>query len=177
MQGSLQWWVFQNSKTALTWPYWQHVNPELLNCQRGQMHWLLLPRDMSANLLRLCLTSMTLWTAARQAPPCMQFSRREYWSGLLCQLLGIFLTQGLNLHLLYLLHWQAGSLPRAPPCFFWVQTNSKDQREIPSIHPFNKQYLNLFLVPDAILSDKDATGENMKDFACMELCIQQKWER
>jgi len=24
---------------------------------------------------------------------------------------GIFLTQGLNPHLLYLLHWQAGSLP------------------------------------------------------------------
>ena len=28
---------------------------------------------------------------------------------------GIFLTQGLNLHLLYLLLWQAGSLPIAPP--------------------------------------------------------------
>ena len=28
---------------------------------------------------------------------------------------GIFLTQGLNLHLLYLLLWQAGSLPVAPP--------------------------------------------------------------
>ena len=28
---------------------------------------------------------------------------------------GIFLTQGMNLHLLCLLHWQAGSLPLAPP--------------------------------------------------------------
>ena len=28
---------------------------------------------------------------------------------------GIFLTQGLNRHLLCLLHWQAGSLPLAPP--------------------------------------------------------------
>ena len=28
---------------------------------------------------------------------------------------GIFLTQGSNLHLLHLLHWQAGSLPLAPP--------------------------------------------------------------
>ena len=27
----------------------------------------------------------------------------------------MFLTQGLNLHLLCLLHWQAGSLPLAPP--------------------------------------------------------------
>ena len=30
-------------------------------------------------------------------------------------LLGIFLMQGSNLHLLYLLHWQAGSLPVVPP--------------------------------------------------------------
>ena len=28
---------------------------------------------------------------------------------------GIFLTWGSNLHLLCLLHWQAGSLPLAPP--------------------------------------------------------------
>ena len=28
---------------------------------------------------------------------------------------GIFLTQGLNPHLLHLLHWQAGSLPLLPP--------------------------------------------------------------
>ena len=28
---------------------------------------------------------------------------------------GIFQTQGSNLHLLHLLHWQAGSLPLAPP--------------------------------------------------------------
>ena len=28
---------------------------------------------------------------------------------------GIFLTEGLNLHLLILLHWQVGSLPGAPP--------------------------------------------------------------
>ena len=26
---------------------------------------------------------------------------------------GIFLTQGLNLHLLHLLHWQVGSLPQS----------------------------------------------------------------
>ena len=33
-----------------------------------------------------------------------------------CALLqGIFLTQGSNLHLLHLLHWQAGSLPLMPP--------------------------------------------------------------
>ena len=28
---------------------------------------------------------------------------------------GIFLTQGLNSHLVHLLHWQADSLPLVPP--------------------------------------------------------------
>ena len=33
----------------------------------------------------------------------------------ICVLQGIFPTQGLNLHLLCLLHWQVGSLPLTPP--------------------------------------------------------------
>ena len=33
---------------------------------------------------------------------------------------GIFPTQGLNLRLLCLLHWQTGSLPLAPPGKSWV---------------------------------------------------------
>ena len=38
-------------------------------------------------------------------------------TGVSCHFLlqGIFLTQGLNPRLLYLLHWRAGSLPLAPP--------------------------------------------------------------
>ena len=38
-------------------------------------------------------------------------------SGMGCHVLlqGIFLTQGSNLSLLYLLHWQVDSLPREPP--------------------------------------------------------------
>ena len=31
---------------------------------------------------KLCLTLATPWTAARQAPLSMGFSRQEYWSGL-----------------------------------------------------------------------------------------------
>ena len=54
-------------------------------------------------------------TIVCQAPLSMGFSRQEYWSGLLCPSPGIFLTQGSNLRLLSLLHWQAGSLPLAPP--------------------------------------------------------------
>ena len=43
------------------------------------------------------------------------FSRQEYWVGCRALLHGIFLTQALNLCLLSLLHWQACSLPLAPP--------------------------------------------------------------
>ena len=42
------------------------------------------------------------------------FSRPVHWRGLPCLLQGNFLTQGLNLHLFHLLHWQAGSLPLVP---------------------------------------------------------------
>ena len=58
--------------------------------------------------VRFCAT---LWTIVCQAPLSMGFSRQEYWSGLPCPPLGIFQTQGSNLHLLSLLHLQAGSLP------------------------------------------------------------------
>ena len=39
----------------------------------------------------------------------------RYWNGWLCPSPGDFPTQGSNLHLFCLLHWQAGSLPLAPP--------------------------------------------------------------
>ena len=53
----------------------------------------------------------TPWTVARQVPLSMGFSRQEYWSGFHFLLQGIFLTQGSNLYLPCLLHWQADSLP------------------------------------------------------------------
>ena len=57
----------------------------------------------------------TLWTVACQAPLSMGFSSKN--TGMDCHALlqGIFPTQGSNLFLLCLLHWQAGSLPLAPP--------------------------------------------------------------
>ena len=54
--------------------------------------------------------SATLWTVAHQVPLSMGFSRQEYWSGLPSPPPGDLSTQGSNLNLLYLLHWQAGSL-------------------------------------------------------------------
>ena len=62
--------------------------------------------------------SVTLWTVAFQAPLSMGFSRQEYLSGCCALLQGIFPIQGSNLHLLCLLHWQAGSLLLEP--IYWV---------------------------------------------------------
>ena len=46
----------------------------------------------------------------------MEFSRQEYWSELPLPTPGDFPeTQGLNLRLLCLLHWQADSLQFEPP--------------------------------------------------------------
>ena len=39
---------------------------------------------MCAKLLQPCLTLVTLWTVAHQAPLSLGFSRQEYWSGLPC---------------------------------------------------------------------------------------------
>ena len=58
--------------------------------------------------VRLCAN---LWTVACEAPLSMGFSRREYWSGLLCPPPGDLPDAGIELHLLRLLHWQVGSLP------------------------------------------------------------------
>ena len=57
---------------------------------------------------------VTPWTVACQAPLSMGFSRQEYWRGLPGPPPGIFLTQGLNSHLLNFPHWQVGSLPLVP---------------------------------------------------------------
>ena len=58
----------------------------------------------------------TPWTVAGQAPLSMGFSRQEYWREVGCHvfLQRIFPTQGSNLSLLRLMHWQAGSLPLVP---------------------------------------------------------------
>ena len=47
----------------------------------------------------------------QQAPLSMKFCRQEHWTELPFPPHGIFLTQGLNVGLLLLLHWQSDSLP------------------------------------------------------------------
>ena len=54
-------------------------------------------------------------TEAHQAPLSMDSPRKNTGVGLPCPPPGVFLIQGSDLHVLCLLHWQAGSLPRASP--------------------------------------------------------------
>ena len=60
--------------------------------------------------VQLCVT---LYTVACCIPLSMGVSREKYWSGLLCSSPGSSRLRGRTC--LSLLHWQAGSLPLAPP--------------------------------------------------------------
>ena len=59
--------------------------------------------------------SETSWTVAHQAPLSMGFSRQDTGVGCHILLQEFLPAQGSNLHLLCLLHRQAGSLPLVPP--------------------------------------------------------------
>ena len=56
----------------------------------------------------------TPWTVALQAPLFMDSPGKNTGVGCHALLQGIFLTQGSNLRLFHLLHWQARSLPLVP---------------------------------------------------------------
>ena len=75
--------------------------------------------DWSGLPFRLQGTFATLWTVARQAPLYGILPGKNTGVGCHFQLQGIFLTQGLNLCLWCLLHWQVGSLPLVTPFFFF----------------------------------------------------------
>ena len=51
---------------------------------------------VQAMLLQSCLTLVTPWTVARQAPLSTGFSRQQYWSGFHFLLQGLFPTQGIK---------------------------------------------------------------------------------
>ena len=63
---------------------------------------------MEAKLLQSCLT---LCDPVDCSPPSSSAHGKNTGVGCHALLQGIFPTQGLNLHLLWLLHWQMGSLP------------------------------------------------------------------
>ena len=76
---------------------------------------LALKECLHAKSLQSPLTLCDPTDCTSQAPLFIGFSMQEYWRGLHALLQGIFLTQGLNQHLLCILHRQVGSLPLAPP--------------------------------------------------------------
>ena len=58
--------------------------------------------------------SMIPWTVACQAPLSVEFSKQEYWSGLLCPLPRDLPNTGIKPCLLHFLHWQVSSLLLMP---------------------------------------------------------------
>ena len=76
-------------------------------------YWLLLILNFCVCVCVLSCVQLfaTPWTIACQFPLSMEFSRQEYFSGLSFPSWGLFPTQGLDPHLLHLLHRQVDSLP------------------------------------------------------------------
>ena len=118
----------------------------------------------------------TPWTVATQAPLSMGFSRQEYWSGLLHPPSGDLPDPGSNPRLLYLLHWQPGSLLLA-------QSGKRLQISSPSVtspFPFSVGFcwtgiLNFFFfsaVPFGLWGWTEATAvrvTNPNHWTCREL--------
>ena len=82
----------------------------------GAKKYIRLRMCMRAKSPQSCLTLYDPMDCSPTGSSVIGFSRQEYWSGLPCPSLeDIFLTQGSNLRLFWLLHWQTGSLPLVPP--------------------------------------------------------------
>ena len=74
---------------------------------------------MLAKLLSHVLLFGTLWTVALQAPLSMGFSRLEILEWVAISFSGDLPDSGIEPESLCLLHWQASSLPLAPPGKFY----------------------------------------------------------
>ena len=81
---------------------------------KGSMHQSMVPECRLSGFSSIWIL-VTLGTAVCQAPLSMGFSRQEYWSGLPCPPPGELPDAGIEHTSLCLMHWQAGSLPPAPP--------------------------------------------------------------
>ena len=121
------WWYYNLLLLAFPRPLWLFSHSLLLSL------WILLSASLSFCLFLLfsmshsftcpCVGSVarsfpTLcdpWTIACQVLCPWHSLGKNTGVGCHALLQGIFLTQGLNSHLLYLLHWRASSLPLTPP--------------------------------------------------------------
>ena len=85
LDGAVLWW--SREKTGPSWkPLWESWASMLLGLQGIFFFFLVLPlycyQPISLHPSAHMLSHVTPWTAARQAPLSMDFSRQEYWSGL-----------------------------------------------------------------------------------------------
>ena len=114
-------WVAMPSSRGSSWP--RDRNQVSCTGRWILYHWANggspMPRTWIVNLIYSCAVLspfspiqlfVTAWTVAHLAPLFMGFSRQQEWVAMPSSR-GIFSTQVLKLHLLCLLHWQAGSLP------------------------------------------------------------------
>ena len=110
---------------------------------------LLLPPCVCMLSLQSCLTLCDPMEPARLLHPWDSLGMN---TGVGCHALfqGIFPTQGSNLHLFCLLHWQAGSLPLMPP---GKPTSSLEYSKSLFLRPLHLQ---------CILSSLFSTGENLR---------------
>ena len=113
----------------------------------AQPLWKMVCVCMHAKLLSCVRLFATPLTVACKAPLSMGFSRQEYWAAN-ALLQGILLTQGLNLCLLCLLHWQADSLPLAGDF-----KKKKKKRKIEL--PYDAAIPLLCLYPEEAIIQKD----------------------
>ena len=82
-----------------------------------------------------------LWTVVHQAPLSMGFPGKNTGMGCHFLLQGIFLSQGLNLHLSSLLNWQADSLLLAPILHIHTHTNThKLYQNLSHLNHIHKSY-------------------------------------
>ena len=97
----------------------------------------------NAQLISRVQLFVTPWTVAHQAPLPVEFSLLQ----------GIFPTQGSDLHLLCLLHWQADSLPLVPPgmlhCLYLKDSHSAFACHQGLLWPVNQ---HLFCAPCQLLA-------------------------
>ena len=100
---------------ALTLPNWKFPYYNTDPCQNENSSKLVKWVCVLTHFSRVQLF-VTPWTAAHQAPQSKGFSRQEYWSGLPCPPPGDLPKPRIKpVSLMSSLHWQAGSLPLAPP--------------------------------------------------------------
>ena len=92
-----------------------HISPFFLFSVYNYQRFFFFSKYCVLNCFSCAWLFATLWTMTGQAPLPMGFFRQEYRSGLTGLLQKIFQTQGSELNLLCLLHWQAGYLPLVKP--------------------------------------------------------------